>query len=71
MAETIQLTEEEARALGGKPEHVRRVLVAFRQAMADHGVPPHLDGQCQSADCACDELTESIAQRAAELLGYT
>lgn len=44
-------------------------IAAFKQAMADLGIPEHPGGQCPSEDCDCLALMEVVTFRAYEILG--
>jgi hypothetical protein len=68
MTTTVELTEQERADLAALPEADRRVLAAFRQAMADHSVPAHPDGNCPAASCPCWAAAGAIEARARELL---
>lgn len=46
-----------------------KVVLTFRQAMAEHGVPPHPDGACPAPGCPCAVLEDAVFARACELLG--
>jgi hypothetical protein len=50
-------------------EAVDRNLAAWKQAMAEFGVPDHPGGKCPSLPCPCSAMTELITFRAYELLG--
>ena len=65
---TIELTEQERASLAEMPEADRRVLAAFRQAMADHAVPAHPAGKCPATPCPCSAAADAIEARARELL---
>jgi hypothetical protein len=43
------------------------IAAAFRDAFEESGLPPHPGGECPSADCRCEELADSIGQRAVRL----
>jgi len=68
MTATIELTEHERALLDEMPRPVRPVIGAFRQAMADLGVPPHPDGQCPPPPRPCREMEAKIEARARQLL---
>lgn len=65
---TIELTEQERASLAEMPEADRRVIAAFRQAMADLDVPGHPDGKCPATPCPCSAAADAIEARARELL---
>lgn len=65
---TIELTEQERADLAAMPEADRRVIAAFRQAMADLGVSAHPDGKCPASPCPCSASADAIEARAIELL---
>lgn len=67
MTTTIELTEQERASLAALPEPERRVLAAFRQAMADLNVPTH-SGQCEAGSCPCSIMIDAVTERATELL---
>lgn len=46
-----------------------RALAAFRQAMAEFGIPEHPGGRCPSPGCQCSPLEALVSARADELLG--
>ena len=47
-----------------------RVIGAFRQAMADLGVPEHPGGKCPSRPCPCSPMATLVELRADELMGF-
>jgi hypothetical protein len=65
---TIELTDQDRAALADMPAAVRPVLGAYRQAMADLGIPPHPQGQCPATPCPCSAAADAIEARARELL---
>jgi hypothetical protein len=44
-------------------------LAAFKQAMAEFGIPEHPGGKCPSPGCQCSPLEMLVTVRAEELLG--
>lgn len=50
-------------------ESFDRNVAAFKQAMAELGIPDHPGGQCPSEDCDCMALVEVVTFRAYEILG--
>jgi hypothetical protein len=42
----------------------RRTIRAFKQAMADLGIPDHPGGKCPSPDCRCKALADQVEARA-------
>ena len=67
MTTTVEFTEQERASLAAMPEADRRVIAAFRQAMADLDVPTHPDGKCPTP-CPCSTSADAIEARAIELL---
>jgi hypothetical protein len=45
------------------------VVAAFRQALAEFGIPDHPGGRCPAEDCDCLALTDVVTFRAYEILG--
>ena len=45
-------------------------LGAFKQAMAEFGIPEHPGGKCPSPGCQCSPLEALVTARAYELLGW-
>ena len=70
MTTTVELTEQDRAASPRCPEVDRRVIAAYRQAMADLGVPTHPQGQCppEPYPCPCRGMDDAIEARAIELL---
>lgn len=67
---TVNLTDEEKARLATFGKADQAVLLAFRQAMEDLGIPPHPDGKCpQEYDCPCGEYDWVVEARARDLLG--
>jgi len=50
-------------------EGLDRTIAAFKQALAELGVPDHPGGRCPAEDCNCMALAEVVAFRAYEILG--
>jgi hypothetical protein len=50
-------------------EAFSRNLAAWKQAMAEYGVPEHPAGECPSVPCPCAVADELVTARAYELLG--
>jgi hypothetical protein len=46
-----------------------RIIAAFKQAMAEFGIPEHPDGRCPDAGCQHSALEPLVTARADELLG--
>jgi len=70
MSTTIELTEQDRAILAEAPAEMRPVLGAYRQAMADLGIPLHRQGQCppEPYPCPCKGMDEAVQARAIELL---
>ncbi len=68
MTTTVELTEQERANLAEMPEADRRILAAFRRAMADCDVPAHPPGKCPATPCPCSAAADAIEVRARELL---
>ena len=67
---TVNLTDEEKARLATFGKSDQAVLLAFRQAMEDLGIPPHPGGRCpQEAGCPCGEYNWVVEARARDLLG--
>ena len=45
-----------------------RTIAAWRQAMAEAGLPPHPGGKCPSLPCPCEAVADQVTARACELL---
>jgi hypothetical protein len=45
-------------------------IAAFKQALADFGIPEHPGGRCPSSDCQCSPAEPLVTARAYELLGW-
>ncbi len=52
-------------------EALDRVFGAFKQALAELGIPDHPGGQCPAEDCDCMALIEVVTFRAYEILGLS
>lgn len=50
-------------------EALDRAVAAFKQALAELGIPDHPGGQCPAASCQCMTLEEIVTFRAYEILG--
>lgn len=68
MTTSLELTDQERASLAAMPERDRRVVAAFRQAMADLNVPTHRGGQCAPESCPCSSMADAVTARAIELL---
>ena len=44
-------------------------FAAWKQAMAEFGVPEHPDGKCPAQPCPCSPMAEMVTFRAYELMG--
>ncbi len=65
----VTLTEQEKARLATFGKGDQAVLLAFRQAMEDLGIPPHPDGKCPEPDCPCADYEWVVEARARDLLG--
>ena len=50
-------------------EIFERTVAAYKQAMAEFGVPLHVEGECPSLPCPCWATAELRMLRVQELLG--
>lgn len=46
----------------------RYTITAFKQAMAEAGIPEHPGGKCPTVDCRCLELAGQIEARAIQII---
>jgi hypothetical protein len=52
-------------------EGLDRTIAAFKQALAELGIPDHPGGQCPAESCDCLALIEVVTFRAYEILGFS
>lgn len=45
-----------------------RTIAAWKQAMAESGIPEHPGGKCPSQPCPCEAASDQVTVRACELL---
>ena len=45
-----------------------RTIAAWKQAMAESGVPEHPEGRCPSQPCPCEAVADQVTRRACELM---